>query len=860
MSGSSGLRPLHVVHLHDGKSTSSRCFRAIRHLLLCALLAPQAGATTAGSARAGLMAPDGICEDLREVLPPELKKANVTILARGDQPVVCDVLLGEASGTEHCVSRHPLWSCSLADRSCVCRWSSVCHGITSMLKSAKGLALRCGPAEVEQQGGVELVRRCRCRGFNGCPANGAGWQCSLHKTSTWMPWLGKDPRPGQEAAKMQQQMRERGVCECQPQGEPVPMWLTGAELEALRKWPLGELQAPPTEVNKTAAGKTIKNKIRRHTDGKDTLVLTITDEKKDTEKSAAKPTKELGSQAALEEPSKDHDKDVRGDANAPGKGNKREKAKVEPEFTERCVITDGRPEFTREHWALLGTMLFPSMVVCLVIALMRWMPAVQSWCRHGVAELHTSSPTGPEMPPLSPRTEHLRSGPERRPPRNFVVLVILLVILLKTNVSVILTTSHLMVGAAPDAEHGEGLGGALSGVLIAAEPLGGIVGVVTVAWTKVRRPRETCVCACAAVFLGCTGFIVAARFQSLALMIALRVFAGLGEGALFLGQTYVAKLSSASVRTEVFGIWELGVAAGLIGGPTLTSLCSTWGSDAASGGAAAGESALWVTATMALLLFCAMCAMFPTNAELGVVEPSQVEPACWQMGSTMSDEKWAVVLVTSAGTTVRLLSRLVWEASAVMVLTAHFCLGFATSGYGATFVILFYLVAQVVFVKLCTSLSDHTLVRFCEVIELCGLLIIFRLPRDLEKTVQDDVMQRESALLNVAVFLLGSGLFYTGNCLTAAPLNSWATKRGPREVCVLFYQHIAVQVGVCAGACLSRIFAGTDPHQNTMVCVLLPVVLAQVALSELGLGSSRGKAGAARGPPDVPDLCLPRAA
>jgi len=234
-----------------------------------------------------------------------------------------------------------------------------------------------------------------------------------------------------------------------------------------------------------------------------------------------------------------------------------------------------------------------------------------------------------------------------------------------------------------------------------------------------------------------------------------------------------------------------------------------------------------------------MCIFFPSNEELRADSFERGSAAPWQLDATMNEEKWVATLVTCSSTTARLLTRLVWEASAVMVLTAHFCLGFAYSGYGASFVVVFYLVAQIGFVQVCAKMTDHELVRACETLEVIGLVLIFRIPQGLQETLRDDILHTWHAMFNITVFLLGSGLFYTGNCLTSAPLNSWGTKRGPREVCILFYQNLAVQVGVCGGCYLSRFFAGTDPHQNTLVFVLLPVVLAQILLSELGLGRSK---------------------
>mmetsp|Transcript_59730 Transcript_59730/g.111659 ORF Transcript_59730/g.111659 Transcript_59730/m.111659 type:complete len:112 (+) Transcript_59730:1-336(+) len=93
-----------------------------------------------------------------------------------------------------------------------------------------------------------------------------------------------------------------------------------------------------------------------------------------------------------------------------------------------------------------------------------------------------------------------------------------------------------------------------------------------------------------------------------------------------------------------------------------------------------------------------------------------------------------------------------------------------------------------------------------------------------------------SAFVRLGQFLLGSALFYTGNCLTSAPLSSWATKFGPGSESVMFFAHLAIQSGVCAGGLLSRVFTSLDPHQNMIVAMLLPVVCLQILLSELGIG------------------------
>lgn len=285
---------------------------------------------------------------------------------------------------------------------------------------------------------------------------------------------------------------------------------------------------------------------------------------------------------------------------------------------------------------------------------------------------------------------------------------------------------------------------------------------------------------------------------------------------------------------------------GLLGGPTVTSFISGYYNTAETNTGEeppiVGMAAARMMAFLSLWLATIMAAALPTNKDFGadalVLEDGRTP--YWRLDGKMSAEKWTAALVSCTSTIVRLLMRLLWEASAVLVLAAHFCLGHVYSGYGATSVICIYLLAQCLFVHLVRRLhvSDHSLVQVCEVCEVCGLFLMLRKPQDAQTTEQEDVMQSTSSLVNVLTFLVGSSLFYAGNCLTSAPLNSWGTKCGPREGCVLFYTHLAVQIGVCLGACLARLFSGSDPHQNTLVALLLPMVLAQVCLSEIGLGNT----------------------
>eukprot|EP00928_Gymnodinium_smaydae_P087581 TRINITY_DN7182_c0_g1_i5.p1 TRINITY_DN7182_c0_g1~~TRINITY_DN7182_c0_g1_i5.p1 ORF type:complete len:514 (+),score=37.53 TRINITY_DN7182_c0_g1_i5:73-1614(+) len=456
----------------------------------------------------------------------------------------------------------------------------------------------------------------------------------------------------------------------------------------------------------------------------------------------------------------------------------------------------------------------------------------------------------------------------RRPSSSLVFLLVLLMVLLKLNVSQMLTTSHLIVTRISEANDKESdsnsthaspdhplihmnrkdspLGGVTSGVLIAAEPFGGVLGVLIASSSFLESPREAFIGACGIVFFGSIGCIFAIQQSSLPLLLVFRVFSGLAEGSLYIGQTYLAKLSSAETRTEIFGFWELGTAMGLLSGPAITSVLSTFFSD----GEHVGESGLRLIALLAAWLGTCMMAALPSSQALVEAATSASDAAeisemqhPWEFDRGMTPDKWIVAIVSTTSTVVRLMMRLLWEASAVLVLAAHFCLGHITAGYAATWVVCAYLLAQCLFVQVIrkTRISDHRIIQGCEVLELFGLMLMLRKPQDARVTEQEDVMESHSSYTNITFFLLGSSLFYAGNCLTSAPLSSWGTKRGPREACTLFYNHLCVQVGVCVGALLARLFSGLDPHQNTVVALLTPMVLAQACLSELGMSLDEGK-------------------
>jgi len=583
------------------------------------------------------------------------------------------------------------------------------------------------------------------------------------------------------------------------------------------------------------SGKTIK-KVTKGTSesGHERVVLTISDDdrKKGTQSKDARAQSKDGENTnpGSAYPGKGTE------ASGHGDGDSKRNSGKEKELTEQCVITDGTPQFKAQHIVLLTVLLLPLLVVLTMLS-----------CRClGSRRPHGEQGHSPGAGDFGPQrgicatglAEGLSGTGERRPQTVFVVFLVAFQILTKVNITVILTTAHLMVtkelstGGGHVTDSQSVLGGATSGLLIAVGPIGGCIAVVVIGCCRLLRwPRETCMGACTLVSLACVGFVVGLRMESFVMMMLCRLVSGCGEGAAFLGQCYLARLSSPSVRTELFGLVELGTAAGLVGGPLLASVTSTWFESAET-----GETALLATAALACSLFLFVRNCLPSNEALGCHNFTPDDQPCWKMDIAWPEETWSAVLTTLSCSTTRLLCRLVWESCAVMVLTAHFCLGYNYSGYGASLVICAYVIVQLVFVRCCTHMSDHNMVRVCELMELCGLIMIFRLPRDLHRTLQDDVMHRASALGNIMVFLMGSALFYTGNCLTAAPVNSWGTKACPHEVGLLFYNNVAINISIATGAFLSRLFAGTDPHQNMLVLILLPAVLIQMLILEMSIG------------------------
>jgi len=505
---------------------------------------------------------------------------------------------------------------------------------------------------------------------------------------------------------------------------------------------------------------------------------------------------------------------------------------VTGDIPEHCVITDGVVTFSKLHVAVLLLMMLPVALVLLLIVCCNSGMLLGFWL-------------GRNASPLAYDPGTRRSSfdiPRTMPPLSLTLLLVLLMVLMKINVTSVLTTAHIIIdglkgqGAFPTASKfawgsfqipSEGLA---SGVLLASEPFGGIFGVLLVGAYMLRKPKETVLASCAIVLICSIGFLLALRISSLLLMILLRFLSGLAEGSLYLGHVYLARLSATDARTKIFGYWELGTAAGLVSGPALASFLATgpW-AQVLQG---PGEAMAVCIAMLACCLMVAILLFFPSTSELCEDGAVGARPLS---GAALTDRAWTVQLTLSGSTIVRLLLRLAWEAAAAIVLATHFCLGHKMSGYGITVTFVLYMAAQSIFVMYCENFSDHTLIRSCEFLEMIGLVLMFRVPSDVETTLMEDVIGA-SAFIRLAQFLFGSALFYTGNCLTSAPLSSWATKFGPGSESVMFFAHLAIQCGVFAGGLLSRVFTSMDPHQNMIVAMLLPVVCLQIMLSELGIG------------------------
>lgn len=811
---------------------------------------PEASANASASALS-------ICDALQNAMPnlaPETDHVQ-------DDPVDASCVIQKVEA-RNCISTNPLWVCApdsaqekptqpagpldmvptspdAAGRyggsggaACRCMWRPVCHGIRAALcKEDLQMHLACRP---------DLVSgACQCWGFHSCETrNDTDWTCEGRAMAAPGAVSG-DAQQVPEEQFLQHALRENvalmspkvrseqsresqsmlantvafmlkaGSCLCNKAKEGLAIPLSSREFKVLQGHPYDEatIQEP-----QTAAGKTIEQKgIESDDNGKERLTLTISDNK-DPEVRADKKGEKVAAQ------SRGTDSNTTAAA-----GN----ATVKDE-DEHCVITDGKVSLSDFHFLMMGLMILPAAIAALLV--------LSSSCLSRMCLSPRTSLAQRDDRPAQPATA--------APPWMFTILIVLLMVLVKMNVSSILTTAHVIVDHVEDSgdlpkqipTHSENPAAQLviSGLLLASEPLGGILGVVIVARHFISRPKVAMLGSCATLCCSSLLLIAAMRHNSLVLMALLRFGSGLAEGSLFVGHLYLTRLSSPQMRTQIFGYLEMGTAAGLVGGPALASVASVGPLATYLDGA--GEACACMIALLAVCLFFAIACCCPAESDLRSKELADGTTNCW-FDWSMTADQLAVQFMLTGSTIVRLFLRLAWEATSVMVLASHFCLGHQKAGYGIVATFGLYMVAQSLFVLFCKNYSDHALVRFCEVMGIIGLLMLCRMPAPVEQTLQEDVLQKTS-WGRLGIFLLGSALFYTGNCMTAGPLSSWATKHGPSNESLLLSTHLAIHFGVCAGAFLSRIFISMDPHQNVMVVMLLPIVIVQMLLSELGMRST----------------------
>merc|ERR1712224_424230 len=103
-----------------------------------------------------------------------------------------------------------------------------------------------------------------------------------------------------------------------------------------------------------------------------------------------------------------------------------------------------------------------------------------------------------------------------------------------------------------------------------------------------------------------------------------------------------------------------------------------------------------------------MFAAFPSSIELGArkIDFEELTWPCYWMDWNMNDRKWVAGVMSWVSAAMRPLLRLAWEGSAVMVLSAHYCLGYHVTGYLLSTVVFMYLVSQIIFVNICSAISD----------------------------------------------------------------------------------------------------------------------------------------------------------
>jgi len=113
------------------------------------------------------------------------------------------------------------------------------------------------------------------------------------------------------------------------------------------------------------------------------------------------------------------------------------------------------------------------------------------------------------------------------------------------------------------------------------------------------------------------------------------------------------------------------------------------------------------------------------------------------------------------------------------------------------------------------------------------VLLIHRIPRAVDDTLNEDVLEDDTVYWHIALFLVGSSLFYAGNCLGSAPIDSLCTKVGPRVECLMFYKMFSQWLFLGIGSFLARALTSRDPHQNVLMALLLPAAIAQFLVAEV---------------------------
>eukprot|EP00927_Polykrikos_kofoidii_P054274 TRINITY_DN48711_c0_g1_i1.p1 TRINITY_DN48711_c0_g1~~TRINITY_DN48711_c0_g1_i1.p1 ORF type:complete len:887 (-),score=99.88 TRINITY_DN48711_c0_g1_i1:38-2698(-) len=545
-----------------------------------------------------------------------------------------------------------------------------------------------------------------------------------------------------------------------------------------------------------------------------------------------------------------------------------------------CPIAGVRPTFRSTHWVLLAVVVPPLTLLMLVVAQIRWqflktrpfafflssspVPPVPTWHlaigQRRVASVSNGDGNGAARSAAFYRTTDTSgvairldraSHHDSQPPFAFVFLLCLFVLLLNLDISANFATSpSFVVGTRQTlfttrnatllkrVFQTDWSRGNATRLVFAAKPLGGIVGVVWVSRSLIHRPRSTMVGACGWLFAGRVLSFFGLYYGSSLILFFSEGICGLCQGGAFLGLLLLAKHSCPEQRTQTFGCWEVGIAIGLLGGLSLNALLKRMAL-AHFEADVVGFCGVAVLATLSILLCIAMEIMLPSDEELRVSELLDSDSQPVSHFENMTPDDWLVTLVSSASTGVRVLIRLFLEGCAISILDTQYCASNEQAESWSLPAIVACALAQVIVVNVVAAvqITNRGLLRTFQIVQVCGLLLVFQSAPSVVSTTQGP-MQSSIPSWNTWPFLLGSCLVYTGNFLTTAPLNSWSTTNGNDVPRTFFCIHITSQVIALVGSGLTRRLVETSPHHTTLVALLLPIVLAQVCLFEMGLGHS----------------------